>query len=254
MLDSNVYNVDCVEFMSTIPTRYFDLSIVDPPYGIGESSKNHESRNTPITQKSGVLMKAPKTTYKKKNWDAQAPNANYFSELKRVSKNCIIFGANYFAEICGVPFKAPRRDCYQEFLSQNPFGWIVWDKVNGNNDFNDCELIFTSFDRESCVLPFMWNGMMQAKSIHEPHVMQGNKKLNEKRIHPTQKPIPLYRKLLLDYAAPKSKVFDSHMGSQSSRIAADIEGVNYTGCEIDVDIYQDGCKRYNQHKISARMF
>lgn len=253
-MSSQVYNVDCVGFMGTIPTRFFDISIVDPPYGIGESSKNHASRNTPIAQKNGVMMKAPKTSYKKKDWDNKPPEPIYFQELKRVSKWWFVFGANYYPEICGTVFKAPKREEYDTFICEHPKGWIIWDKVNGENDFNDCELIYANMDIDSYVLPFMWNGMMQAKSIHEPYIMQGNKKLNEKRIHPTQKPVALYRALIQKYAQPGWKKFDSHMGSQSSRIAAHIEGLDYWGCELDGDHFSDGNKRYTQHIAQAELF
>jgi len=251
---SEVFNMDCVAYMQTLPDIFFDLAIVDPPYGIGESSKNHTSRNTPITQKNGVLMKAPKTNYKKKDWDKKPPEPVYFQELKRVSKRWFVFGANYYPEICGTPFKAPKREDYDKFISEHPKGWIIWDKVNGGNDFNDCEPVYTNMDIDSYVLPYMWNGMMQGKSIHEPYTMQGNKKLNENRIHPTQKPVVLYRALIQKYAQPGWKIFDSHMGSQSSRIAAYHMGFDYWGCELDEEYFNNGNKRFIRETMQQSLF
>lgn len=231
----------------------YSIGIVDPNYGIGEASKNHASRNTPVRQKNGQVLRAPRTTYKKAGWDDAPPTSEYFNELYRTTKNQIIWGANYFKQIVEEPFKPPRREHWAQFIADHPKGWIIWDKVNGGNDFNDCELAWTSFSRDTYILPYMWNGMMQGKTLTEPTVAQGNKRLNEKRIHPTQKPVIIYRKLLQDYTKPGDSVFDSHMGSQSLRIAAWIEGIDYTGCEIDKDIFSDGSKRFEQHIMKQEL-
>jgi site-specific DNA-methyltransferase (adenine-specific) len=116
---SEVFNMDCMEGMKQYPDKYFDLAIVDPPYGIGESGKTNKSRSKLAKSKD----------YGNKDWDFDSPELPYFHELRRVSKNQIIWGANHF--IHKIPYSSP---C-----------WIVWDKVNGDNDFADCELAWTSF-------------------------------------------------------------------------------------------------------------
>ena len=204
---SEVFNMDCMEYMKTVPDKFFSLAIVDPPYGIGEDGESNHSR--------GKLAKAKR--YIAKKWDSTPPEAEYFIELRRVSKNQIIWGANHF--ISKIPFDS---SC-----------WIVWDKDN-TGDFADCELAYTSFHTAVRKFKYRWNGMLQE-----------NMKDKESRIHPTQKPVALYRWLLDNYAKQGDKIFDSHMGSQSSRIAAHQMGFDYWGCELDEDHYFDGCKRFN---------
>jgi len=239
---------DNLQAMAQMKDGEYDLAPVDPEYGIGESSKNHLSRNTPVKQRNGSLLKAPDNTFVKSDWDNQVPPAKYFKELFRVSKNQLIFGANYFTEIVGSTFKPVRRPEFKDFISDNTKGWIIWDKVNGLNDFNDCEMIWTSFNRPSFILPYMWNGMMQGKSIREPYTMQGNKKLNEKRIHPTQKPLIIYHHLYERYATINSKILDTHLGSGSSGIAAQRFGIkDFLGIENNVGIFSDALLRLNNH-------
>lgn len=252
---SHVECIDNIKFMKKFPDKFFDLAMPDPPYGIGEAGKNHKSRNRLVRQKDGLRMRrCASTDYEKKDWDNQPPSDEYFDLLFSVAINHIVFGANYFTQIVGTSFKPPRRVEYESFLRKYPNGWIVWDKVNGGNDFNDCELIWTSFDFESYVLPFMWAGMMQGKSISEGAIMQGDKTKNEKRIHPTQKPILIYKYLLFKFSAHNQKVIDTNMGSQSSRIAAHEMGVDYWGCENDHGIFTKGEKRYNQHISQLSIF
>ena len=145
-------------------------------------------------------------------------NVSIFDELFRISKNQIIFGCNYF----DYPFGSGR---------------IVWDKCNGSSSFSDCELAYTSFHDSVRLFRYMWNGMIQGKSISEGHIQQGNKKLNEKRIHPTQKPVNLYRWLVQRYLKPGQLVLDTHVGSGSSLIAFEEYGLQYIGYEIDKNYY-----------------
>ena len=208
---SETYLIDCMEFMRTLPDKFFDLAVVDPPYGIGESEN---IRGGTKYGRAAVNSK----NCGKKNWDVSPPDMIYFIELKRVSKNQIIWGANHF--ISRMPIDS---SC-----------WIVWDKVTGNNGYADCELAHTSFSSAVRLFKFQWAGMLQGD--------MGNK---ERRIHPTQKPVALYKWLLTNYAKPGQKIFDSHMGSQSSRIAAYQMGFDYWGCELDPDYYRDGCKRFD---------
>lgn len=221
---SEVHNIDCVAFMATLPDKFFDLAFPDVNYGIGEDGKSNNSRG-------GTL--APATQFKEKDWDNDSPPVEYFDELFRVSKNQIIWGANHFIE------KIPI----------NSSCWIVWDKLNGTSDFADCELAWTSFPTAVRKLTYRWNGWGQGNLINGKH-----EHLKEKRIHPTQKPTYIFKWLLTNYANPGDKIFDSHMGSQSSRIAAYDKGFDYWGCERDFDYFRDGCKRFEIFKSQLKLF
>jgi site-specific DNA-methyltransferase (adenine-specific) len=209
-----------MELMRQYPDKAFDLAIVDPPYGIdaGEvfSGELRKSGN-------GAAMK---TAFEKKSWDLEIPNANYFKELFRVSKNQIIWGANYMTE------HLPPS-----------MGWIVWDKDNGTTKFSDCELAYSSFDKALRKYKYTWNGMLQ-----------GDMKNKETRIHPTQKPVKLYEWLLTNYAEKGQKILDTHLGSGSHAIACNNLGFDLTGCELDKDYFDAACKRITQESAQIRMF
>lgn len=230
--------------------EFFDIGIVDPEYGIGESGKNHKSRNTLVRQKGGQMRRCPSTPYVRKDWDEKPANPEYFAELRRVCCHQIIFGANYFESIM-VPCKSPRREQFAQFLVDNPVGFIIWDKCNGASDFNDCEIIYTSFNFPSFVLKYMWAGMMQGRSISEGHIMQGNKSLNQKRIHPTEKPIILYKYLIqlaIDHIGKSNiKILDTHGGSFGNAIASYDMDVDMVICEKDKEYYDAGVKRTNAY-------
>ena len=178
---SIVENTDCMEAMSRFEDKYFDLAVVDPPYGIGENGFINHSR--------GNRAKAKKYKSFAGN-DAVPPSAEYFQQLVRISKNQIIWGANHF-------------------LGWTSPCWIVWDKLNGNNDFADCELAWTSVPTAVRKFEYRWAGMMQQNMKHKEH-----------RIHPTQKPVALYSWIFNNYLTSGGKVIDTHLGSGSSRIAA----------------------------------
>lgn len=204
---SEVHNIDCMEYMRTLPDKYFELSIIDPPYGLGDK----------LTQGGTWSVKWQK---KGADWD-KLPNKDFFTHMFRVSKNWIVFGGNYFIQ----------------FLP-NCRHFIAWHKpyMDGMHSMSNVELALTSFD-------------LNAKKISI------NKDLgNEERIHITQKPIALYRWLLENYAKPGDKIFDSHMGSQSSRIAAWQLGFDYFGCELDKDYFEAGCKRFEAEKAKGSLF
>lgn len=243
--DIKLFKMDNIQLMDGCQDNEFNMGLVDPEYGIGESSKNHNSRNTPVKQKNGTIIKIDNPNYTKKDWDDSTPPYWYFRELFRVTQHHMIFGANYFPEIVGTPFKPPRRADFDQFIKDHPKGWIIWDKLNGENDFNDCELIKTSFNFDSYVLQYMWAGMMQG-SRADGTKMEGNKKLNEKRIHPTQKPVRIYEILLSKYVKKNQKVLDTHLGSGSIAIASNRLGINLVACEIDEEIYNKAIERYNQ--------
>ena len=235
---SEVKNMDCIKYMRQFPDNYFDLAIVDPPYGIGESKKNRNGRNK-LTDKRNGKVSYVITHNEIKDWDNNAPSVDYFIELQRISKNQIIFGANHFI---------------QNIPNANSSSWIVWDKCNGTSDFADCELAWTSFKGAVRQFRFMWSGMFQGKqSFKEGHVFEGNLSKHEKRIHKTHKPIILYRWLLKNYAKPNDKILDTHLGSGSSRIAADMEGFDFYACELDKDYFDASCKRFNEYKKQLKL-
>lgn len=223
-----------MEGMKTFPDKFFDLAITDPPYKIGESNSDFNSRNTPIKQKGGNYLNAPNRNYTRKKWDYLSPDANYFIELLRVTKQQIIWGVNY----------------YDYLLSG---GRIIWDKCNGNNDFSDCEIAYCSIHKSVRLFRYMWAGMFQGKSITEGHIQQGNKKLNQKKIHPTEKPIALYKWLLQKYAKPDFKILDTHAGSCSSVIAFLDYGCDWIAFEIDKDYYEAANKRIEIHKKQLKL-
>jgi site-specific DNA-methyltransferase (adenine-specific) len=201
MLEQNkvyLHNCDNMEFMKTIPDKFFELAIVDPPYGIGVDG-----------QKLSTSKHGGRREKKFKGWDNQIPSKEYFQELFRISQNQIIWGANYFTE-----FLPPSM------------GWIFWDK--GQRICNsDGELAFTSFQKA-----------LRVFELNRVHILEyGDTK------HPTQKPVALYKWLLSKYAKPNDKIFDSHLGSMSSVIAAYEMGFEIHGCELDKEYYDAGIKR-----------
>lgn len=237
-------NVDCMDYMAALPDKAFDLGSGDPPYfkrvgKMGYFGKNQSSLNVKRGQ------------YNIPNWDNQLPTENYFNELKRVSKDWAIWGANYY-DFIGHVHKTPRRNDLNKWIDEHPTGWIVWDKVNGNSDFNDYELCCTSFDMPTTVFTFLWNGMLQASSLSRPDIAEGNKKLNQKRIHPTQKPIQLYQWLfsLLNFRS----VLETHGGSFSAGIASDRLNIDMTICELDKDYFDAGVKRFKEQTQQIQMF
>lgn len=222
-----------MEYMRTVPDKYFDLALVDPPYGIGEDGKKNESRGSKRDSekfkgsKNTTGAQIPSTKFLQKEWDKEPPPPEYFKELIRVSKNQIIFGANHFAD----RFKS------------NSSCWIVWDKVNGESDFADCELAYTSFKTAVRKFTFTWNGMLQ-----------GDMKNKEIRIHPTQKPVKLYDWILANYCEKDARVLDTHLGSGSSAIAAHYYGVDFVGCELDKDYYEGAIKRFKFQTSQKTLF
>jgi len=221
MFRSNIelYNVDCMEYLKGCKDNQFDLAIVDPPYGIGESGKTNSSR--------GKLAKAKK--YKSfAGSDISSPEKEYFNELKRVSKSQIIWGANHFI---------------QKIPNANSSCWVVWDKVNGATDFADSELAYTSFKTAVRNFSFQWQGMLQ-------HDMK-NKEI---RIHPTQKPVALYKWLLHHYAKEGDKILDTHLGSGSIAIACDEMGFDLVGCELDTDYFNAAVKRIEPFRNQQTLF
>lgn len=203
-LQSIVECCDCMDFMARFSDKYFNLAIVDPPYGLPDRSKRG----------AGKLIKRKIQEMYDKGWDVP-PEREYFDELFRVSKNQIIWGGNYF----NLP---PTR------------GFVIWDKKQPWFNFSRCE--------------FAWNSIDGVAKIFEFDNRVGGK------IHPTQKPVALYIWQLQNYAKPGDKILDTHLGSQSSRIAARIMGFDFWGCEIDPEYFADGCKRFEKEAAQEMLF
>jgi len=206
--------------MKDLPDKSFDLAVVDPPYGIGES------RNVRGGTQFGNAA-APSKDYGVKDWDKSAPDNNYFIELVRVSKNQIIWGANHFVERV-----AKGSPC-----------WIVWDKMTGTNGYADCELAYTSFPTAVRQFRFQWAGMLQ-----------GDMKNKESRIHPTQKPVKLYEWIYSNYAKPGQTILDTHGGSMSSVIAALNMGFEITCIEKDEDYFNAAVERVIKSQQQQKLF
>jgi site-specific DNA-methyltransferase (adenine-specific) len=216
---ATLYNCDCMEYMRGLPDKAFDLAIVDPPYGIGcDCTINIGNKKKGF---SGNVIHVAK------EWDKSIPLASYFSELERVSTNRIIWGGNYFTE-----FLPPTK------------GWIFWDKkINKNqgSNFSDGEMAWTSLKIPTRYFQYGWIGVDYCNQA-------------EKKIHPTQKPVKLYEWLLTNYAKPRQRILDTHLGSMSSVIACLNMGFEITGCELDTDYFSAGVERVKQSQMQQRMF
>ena len=208
---SEVYLEDCVKALKRFNDNHFDLAIVDPPYGLGMGTVSIPSeKNTNSQQKFYKDLKS-------KRWDDNTPNKEYFDELKRVSKNQIVWGGNYMAEHLG------NTKCI-----------IIWDKMTYIPTMSQYEFAFCSFNKH-------------------PKMVKINS-TDIDRMHPTQKPIKLYDWLLHNYAKEGDLILDTHLGSGSSRIAAYKGGFNFVGFEIDAEYYEKQEKRFNDFKSQLRMF
>ena len=230
MLDYGFYNMDCMEGMKDFPDKYFDLAVVDPPYGInatkfsnGTGLKNHSKNNsTAVKVRKGRLNKgAGKLKGRVLNnlncdWDFAPPPKEYFDELFRVSKNQIIWGGNYF----DLP---PTR------------GIIVWDKMQPWENFSQVEYAWTSFN--------------------SPAALYKYRNTNDKgKIHPTQKPVDIYIYILQRYAKPGDVILDTHVGSGSSLIACRETGHKYVGFEIDKEYYDKAKARIDASVAQTNIF
>lgn len=202
---------DCMDYMLTLPDKAFELAIVDPPYGIGFGEFNRTNRDS-----CGNRYKANK--YKNSNWDEETPSNEYFKQLFRVSKNQIVWGGNYFPVLW-------ENGCK---------GFVFWYKGNPVPNFSDGELAWTSFDKVARQFDYRYYGGLEGKTSASD------------KIHPTQKPIALYKWLLHNYASPGDRILDTHLGSGSSAIAAHQMGFDFVGIELDKDYYEAACKRFKE--------
>lgn len=219
------YNVDCMEAMPQYPDGYFDLAIVDPPYGIGCMTMTYTKEGS--ERKYGYSL-AKRRDYKKQaDWDIK-PDKEYFDELFRVAKRKIIWGGNYFADML-----PPSKS------------FIVWDKRCNDamrNSFADCEYAWADHG-VARMFRFVWNGMIQ-----------GDMKNKEERLHPTQKPVALYEWILNNYAKPGYKILDTHVGSGSSLVACHNLGFDCVGFELDSEYFELASNRLEQVKAQTSIF
>lgn len=208
-----ITNEDNMALMARYPDKYFDLAIVDPPYGLAD-------RLVKGGAKGGMGTMRNLADDKVTTWDDKIPPPEYFTELQRVSKNQIIWGGNYFLDYLG------KTD-----------GFVVWDKMNGTNPMADAELA--------------WQNIKGTTRMFRWHHFSGEKTT---KIHPTQKPVALYKWLLDKYAKPDDKILDTHLGSMSIAIACADYGFELVGCELDSDYYNDGIKRLQNHVAQQKIF
>lgn len=225
-MNSIVFNEDCMIGMARFPDKYFDLAVVDPPYFSGPERRSYYGSE--VSTKNVRRVKYPVV----EKWEV--PGADYFHELERVAKRYIVWGCNYF----DYRF-APGR--------------IVWDKCNGSSTYSDCEIAATNIHDSVRLYRYMWNGMMQGKSVDEGHIMRANKATNDVRTHPTQKPIDLYRWIFRTYAKEGQRILDTHVGNGTSRRAAWDYRLEFIGFEIDKTYYDIQELYYNEHTAQMRM-
>lgn len=227
------YNMDCMEYMRTLPDKAFELAVVDPPYGISVTKQQLGARTglAPDLQTSIKINKsrmhgAGKLKDRAINkfnveWDFQPPSQEYFKELFRVSRNQVIWGGNYF------PLPPTR-------------GIVCWDKEQSFLNFSQWEMAWTSFDVPAKLFQCSNRGFLSPD--------------RSEKIHPTQKPIDLYRWILQNFAEPGDRILDTHLGSGSSRIAAYDLGFDFVGCEIDPDYFIAQEARFAAHTAQINLF
>lgn len=214
-----LYNADCMEVMKTFKDKQFSLAIVDPPYGIGFGEFNRTNKTG-----NGERIKANK--YKNSEWDSAIPNKEYFDELLRVSENQIVWGGNYFPTLWNNGCK----------------GFIFWYKGNPVPNFADGELAWTSFNKVAKQFDFRYYGALEGKTAASD------------KIHPTQKPVQLYKWLLQNYAKQGDTILDTHFGSLSIGIACHDMKFDLTAIELDKDYYEQAKQRLINHQRQLTLF
>lgn len=207
---NRLYNADCMEAMKEIPDKYFELAIVDPPYGIGIDGQRLNINKNP---------KYSRKEHARKNWDRAIPTAEYFRELERVSVNQVIWGGNYFVE----------------HLRTGTKGWIVWDKGQRGLSMSDCELAYTSFQKQTRIIT------VNRAELQRDHTF-----------HPTQKPIRLYEKVIENCAAAGDKILDTHAGSGACLRAAYRTGHTFLGFEIEKEYFTKADERLRDEMAQMR--
>ena len=211
-----IYCGDCLDLMREMPDKSVDLVLTDPPYGISKAAGKNKTRGG----------WAPARDYGNLNWDNTRVSDAVISQMCRVSKNQIIFGGNYYADLLD------PSSC-----------WLVWDKDNGENNFADCELAWTSFKTAVRKFKWRWNGMLQEDMRHK-----------EERIHPTQKPVPLFMQILKKYSKPGDLVLDPFLGSGTTAIACLRTGRHYIGIEKHEPYFVKAQERIDKERAQVRLF
>ena len=207
-----IHNEDCMKIMEQYEDNYFDLAVVDPPYGIGIDGQKESIKGKKSDRKKHI----------EKGWDSEPPTKSYFDELHRVSKNCIIWGANYFLHA----------------LTENHKGWMIWDKAQHGLTMSDCELAYSTFDKPTRIFT-------QNRCVLR---IEGT-------IHPTQKPVKLYNWIYKNYAQEGQKILDTHLGSGSNAISAHYAKMGeFVGCELDKDYYEASIKRIHNETRQLELF
>ena len=209
---TEAYNIDCMEAMREMKDNQFDLAIVDPPYGIGDFTKVGDPN---------IYKKRADKKYGKVEWNNEIPSEEYFIELHRISKEQIIWGANY----------------YWQFIPSKNF--ITWYKMNDSSRWSKCEIASTSIGINQ-LIKLEWNGFIRCEKVD--------------RIHSCQKPVALYKWLLKNYTKEGDRILDTHLGSGSSRIAAHDMGFDFVGYEIDKDYFNAQEKRFQNHIQQQSLF
>lgn len=231
MAEQLAFNMDCLEAMRSMPDKAFDLAVVDPPYGGGAKEDVNEAFSGAISGRFGgrfeKYIKAERTggtwsrkyqtdTQNIKNWDV-APPEEYFDQLFRVSKNCIIWGGNYF--------QLPPTRCF-----------LIWRKLTISESFS------------MAMVEYAWTSFNDNAKLFEYQPQDPS------RFHPTQKPVALYKWILSRYAKPGDKILDTHLGSGSSRIAAYDLGFDFVGYEIDKEYFDKQEERFAKHTAQTSLF
>lgn len=221
---NTVIHGDALETMRSWPDKAFDLIVTDPPYGVGMDVKRANAGG----DKYGKAAAAAKV-YHASGWDAAIPSADVFAEMRRVSRNQVIFGGNYFTA------HLPPSRC-----------WLVWDKrvlEQMSDDFADCELAWTSFDDNSRMIRFIWKGMIQ-----------NNMKDKEERYHPTQKPVRVMEMVLERFSKAGETVLDPYAGSGSTLVAAERMGLGWVGVEREANYVEVARERIKLDRVQGRLF
>ena len=217
-------HIDCMEYMKDVPDKYFDLAIVDPPYGIGDYN-NYRI----VDKRTGKKYISTKEKYGSIKWNDSIPNEDYFIELHRISKHQIIFGFQF----------------YKKYLWDDLSGVIIHDFVDTSFNMSHADVAITDLQKRTTIFRYLWSGFK--KEYKNP--------LDKNRIHPAEKPNELYRWILKNYAKTDFKIIDTHLGSGSSAIAAYDFGVKeFVGCEIDKNYSEAAVNRFNIHKMQQTLF
>jgi site-specific DNA-methyltransferase (adenine-specific) len=226
---SHVENADCMAKMREFPDKYFELAIVDPPYGIGLDMVTKVGSNGFRGGRNKTVV-----NHEEKTWNDEIPSEEYFKELHRVSQHQIIWGCNYYAKY--IP----------------AVGRIIHDKIMGTEEssfgWSHADLASCSLQKRITMFRYQWAGNKQNGQINWKNTG------TDARIHPTQKPVALYKWLLKNYAKEGDKILDTHLGSGSSRIAAYDMGFDFWGYELDKEYFDASCKRFDQHKAQMRLW